>query len=212
VSPCDNCLSTSNCTSCRATFYYYNNSCVVDSSCPSGTFANSSSNTCESCVSPCATCHYSSGTTCQSCAPGYIFHNSTCLQICPDGYYNNSGTCAGCVPPCGYCTSATFCTTCLTNYLNAITGQCVTSGACPGGTYPNSTTNQCATCPTGCTACSSSTVCSACNSTLYVFYNFQCLVTCPNTTYQSGVTCQDCSPSCATCITTATTCTSCTAP
>lgn len=109
--------------------------------------------------------------------------------------------------PCSTCTSVNFCTGCLSNYLNVLTGQCVIGSACPSATYPNDTSKLCDSCPTGCTVCISLANCSSCNSAIYIFYNYQCLVSCPGGTFQLGVTCQNCSTSCLTCTGSAGNCT-----
>lgn len=214
VSPCGNCTALSVCTSCLPAFFYYNSSCVTDSNCPSGTFADNSTYTCVTCIAPCLTCQYQSGSTCLSCKSGYLYYppNNTCLLVCPGGYFNNSGTCEACVAPCSTCTSVSFCTGCQVNYLNSAAGSCVASTSCPSGTYANGTTMICTTCPTGCTGCVSDSNCTSCDSTIYVFYNFKCLVSCPGGTYRVGVTCQNCSSTCLGCSGTDSTCTSCLAP
>ena len=56
VSPCGNCTSATFCISCSVN-YFYNNSCILGSSCPSGTYANTTTRSCENCSSTCATCN-----------------------------------------------------------------------------------------------------------------------------------------------------------
>lgn len=65
---CDNSCKTcqtsiTNCISCNAGSGLLNNACLT--TCPSGYFMNSNTNTCDACVSPCFTC--SDLNTCTSC-------------------------------------------------------------------------------------------------------------------------------------------------
>ena len=89
VSPCKNCISASQCTSCIAGFYFVstnpiNNRCP--NSCTIGFFANTITNTCDSCSSSCVTC---SGTpnTCTSCNGTYYLSAGQCILSCPDGQF-----------------------------------------------------------------------------------------------------------------------------
>lgn len=211
VSPCATCTTNTSCITCKSTFFFYSSSCLNASDCPSTTFANTTSNKCDPCGGLCVTCLYNSSTSCLSCTTGYLYFssNNSCLLLCPDTYFNNSGICTGCTGLCGNCTSATFCTSCISNYLDRTTGQCVS--ACPSGTIADLGTKTCATCPNGCTGCTSLTNCTGCSG-IYLFYNYQCIFSCPNTTYQTNRACQNCSSLCPTCSGSATSCTSCNAP
>ena len=180
------------------------------SNCPATTFANSTSKKCDPCSSPCFSCLYTSASSCQSCISGYVLFatNTSCLLLCPDRYFNNSGTCTACVNPCGNCTSASICTSCLSDFLDSSLGKCVAAGSCPSGTIADSSAKTCAACATGCSACTSLTNCSSCSG-IYLFYNYQCIISCPGSTFQLIGTCQNCAASCPTCSGSATSCTSC---
>ncbi|EGR31372.1 leishmanolysin family protein, putative [Ichthyophthirius multifiliis] len=195
--------------------------CVVSTSCPSTTFANTTNQECTNCtLTGCTKCLNSS--TCSTCAVGYRLVGSVC---------------SNCTSPCLTCqsTSSTSCLSCelITQFLNG--NSCVTT--CPVGTYPDTFTKLCKACSlTGCSACSSATVCTTCTSeyTLisntcvipslctfpcqtcystdntictscvsgyYLFYQ-NCFTTCPQETYleTSTGTCQWCQYGCLKCI------------
>lgn len=113
--------------------------------------------------------------------------------------------------PCGNCTSATFCKDCQSDFLDSSIGKCVNASSCPVGTIADAATKTCIVCPTGCAACSSLTNCSACSG-IYLFYDYQCILSCFDGTFQLGSTCQNCSASCPTCYGSANSCTSCNNP
>ena len=106
VSPCVNCLSTSQCLSCISNKYLYNYTCV--STCPDGYFTGVSQ--CEVCISPCKLC--TSETACLSCDEGY-WNGSHCTNECPSGQYGDNSTheCVNCQYPCLTCRNTS--TTCL---------------------------------------------------------------------------------------------------
>ncbi|EGR27277.1 leishmanolysin family protein, putative [Ichthyophthirius multifiliis] len=195
--------------------------CVVSTSCPSTTFANTTNQECTNCtLTGCTKCLNSS--TCSTCAVGYRLVGSVC---------------SNCTSPCLTCqsTSSTSCLSCelITQFLNGT--SCVTT--CPVGTYPDTFTKLCKACSlTGCSACSSATVCTTCASgyTLssnncvipslctspcktcystdktmctscisgyYLFYQY-CFTTCPQETYLETATgiCQWCQYGCLKCV------------
>lgn len=106
---------------------------------------------------------------------------SYCLNACPTiGYVTSSTNCLACDSTCATCNgiSASNCVTCASGYyLSSSTCRLV----CPGGTYPNSTTQQCQSCDGSCTYCFGSTInnCSQCITGM-VLYNFTCQGSCPN--------------------------------
>ena len=123
VAPCSTCTSVSFCLSC-ATNYLTNNTCVVASLCPSGTYANLTSLTCDACSANCSTCS-SVSSNCTSCISPYFYFNGSCINSCPSGMFQNSTVCSSCVSPCQTCVSAAVCLSCSTNYLTNYT--CVTA-------------------------------------------------------------------------------------
>jgi len=223
-SPCSTCSqSVNSCTSCdqtNVTLYLLNSSCVIGSSCSSGTYPNSSTFTCAACNENCTTC--TSYLVCTSCVSGfYLYSSKTCVNVCPDGWLgvvvNGGGVCQQCTSPCLTCSvSLSGCTSCLQNLTTALFldgSSCVEAPFCHNGTYANTTNFKCTTCSAQCSSCvNSSTYCLSCSLSYYML-NHSCLSTCPNTTIadQSSQTCKPCTNPCNTCNNQLTTCTSCSA-
>ena len=87
---CLNCSTTGlkSCTSCNAgSFLYGSPPNYCKSSCPSGYFADNTTNLCELCDSSCKECKNSSVNGCTSCLSGYYLQGSNALKT------NSSGTC-----------------------------------------------------------------------------------------------------------------------
>ena len=62
--------------------------------CPNGTYANSSTLSCDACNSNCSLCD-SLPTNCQACSSGFFYDalTSSCGSTCPDGSTGINGTC-----------------------------------------------------------------------------------------------------------------------
>lgn len=148
-SRCLDCNSSTYCSDCVTTGGsqgYLNsatNLCVASTSCPVGTYAQSSNHTCSPCGLNCTTC---TGTAvyCTSCAGSYYLYsgNNTCATTCPvQNYYANTAThtCSSCANICLVCSGTpTNCTACTptganTAYLFASNNTCLTS--CPNNYY-----------------------------------------------------------------------------
>lgn len=114
VDPCDKCQSQTQCLSCK-TGYYYNFTCIPANSCPSGTYANSSTLNCEVCTSPCASCSIT-GSNCTSCVSPQLYYDSTCSASCPSGMYQSGNNCLNCTAPCSTCFNNSYCLSCISNY------------------------------------------------------------------------------------------------
>ena len=147
--PCQNCLNSTQCTSCAPNFYYassneVNNRCV--GTCSIGTYANIATSTCDTCSMSCYSCSVLAN-NCTSCNGSLFLSGTQCVSSCPDGTFENAATnqcsvCdAGCQSTCGI--SATDCTACKTGYfrVSANSTQCVNS--CPSGSVKNNATNVC---------------------------------------------------------------------
>ena len=74
--------------------------------CTSGSYWQSSDNTCQTCDPTCATCT-GSATNCASCntAGGLTQSGTTC--VCPTGKFLSGTSCSNCDPACSACTGAT---------------------------------------------------------------------------------------------------------
>ena len=187
----NNCLT--NCGSCSdgTTWdrcnngYFLNtatpNTCVVEASCPSGTYGNQITGKCQTCQSPCATCKGSANNclTCATTSTFYLFDKlGKCYATCPPGTYTSGTNCVPCktsVLSCDSTGTATqnadswdaswngcvyspgFCIGCATGKTMSPMGRCVDT--CPDDTLLDSSSTPfvCKSCSIGCLKCASET-------------------------------------------------------
>lgn len=225
--PCRTCTTTlTACLSCYtntaiSTFnYYYSTTNRCFDTCPSSTYADTSSGLrCLDCNTNCLTCTVTS-TNCTSCVTGtgsafpYLYTVSstgTCRSNCPNTHYPDStvspAQCVLCVTPCATCTTRTQCITCVSTYYfwnTSCTQNCPT-----GTTIPNSLTNTCDPCSSQCATCSGTVdTCMGCSGSA-ALYNGTCVSVCPGTLVIYNGICSSCSSNCLTCYITYNNCTSC---
>jgi len=209
-SPCAAiCLSCSNLTACltcntTSTLSTYSPellTCINPSSCAAGYYIDTSlgSPLCSKCTSPCSSCANSS--FCLSCLFG-INYKGSCKSNCPTGYFTDNSNasdikCSACSATCFSCiSSANNCSSCSSSlYLK--NGTCVSN--CGEAFYLDSTIFECFSCISPCYNCSSASICVSCVNSSYILYYGQCLMVCPDGTYNSNQTCQSCPSSCLTC-------------
>lgn len=148
MSTCESCSTGTTCDSCSGSRYLSGSSCVT--SCPSGTYADTSSNTCVSCTSPCSTCSKSS-TNCTKCVSPFVeFENKCDSTTCPDSYFNVDGSCITC-PNCINCLDSDTCLECDPSYYE-YNGICYIT--CPDqAPIPDEATNTCGGCDSSCRSC-----------------------------------------------------------
>ena len=160
---CITCAGTAtNCSSCTASgadaAYLSGNTCVL--SCPSTTFGNNTTRTCNSCPSNCNNC--TSSTVCTTCTSPYLLLSTSCVSSCPGGTFTGTGVCTSCDSKCLSCTGAldTQCQSCATGYT--LSGSTCAASCLP--TYgPSSTPKICLSCMAYCLSCNLvSTNCSSC--------------------------------------------------
>jgi proprotein convertase subtilisin/kexin type 5 len=156
-----------------------NRTCLT--ACPSNFYQIVSSGLkyCQACTSPCNTC--TNATFCLSCVSGYFYYSFTCKTTCPSGHFPNgtSNTCASCISPCRTCTSLSNCLSCNQGFWNG--AAC--SNSCPNGQFGDTVNNFCVNCDPSCLTCMRTAVtCTSCINTL-IFYNRQCLTSCPSRFY-----------------------------
>lgn len=146
---CRLCISVyaQNCTACwsnKINRFLYLGQCVLNTSCPLGTYADQVGLTCTQCpyALNCSTCvNGSTGISCLKCAYGWYMNSAgLCVTTCAANQYQNNGnnSCVNCHSTCAACTSGTnsSCTACTsTNKLltNTTGGYCLT--ACPQTGY-----------------------------------------------------------------------------
>jgi hypothetical protein len=75
------------CLTCQSNIYLYSGHCY--DSCPSSTFKNNVTSTCDPCNNICTFCYGPQSTNCTQCITGYVLSNSSCLTSCPTGQFIN---------------------------------------------------------------------------------------------------------------------------
>jgi hypothetical protein len=133
--PCKNCRSGSDCLSCTTDFYS-NFRCVPAASCPSGTYANTTTLICEPCAPPCSTC-FSAEANCTACIAPKLYYDNKCEDVCLSTMYQSGNSCFNCVGLCSTCRNASYCNSCTSNYLSD--GACLLAANCPSNTFPDTT-------------------------------------------------------------------------
>lgn len=192
--------------------------------CPSGTYQNSTSNTCITCDISCSICIGPLNTQCSSCSNATVngkiviyylgIGQTTCLTYCPNGQYIDSkypNLCQPCSSTCVTCQSdSVTCTSCPAGYYYYLS-SCVS--VCPSGTYGDQMNWICMTCDTSCLLCSGplTTECTSCSNItiggiLKIYYlsigQTSCSSSCPSGQYiDANISnfCQSCNINCATC-------------
>ncbi|CAI2377119.1 unnamed protein product [Moneuplotes crassus] len=210
---CGACLSTNkgSCTQCgkAAAQFLVGDRCT--NNCPSGTYGNTSTNKCVSCVFPCQTC--TSSTSCESCAefdtsgnPSSLvkLESNTCKASCTaDLFVDINDVCTPCSSSCSKCSERIdICTECTSPLiLDKSTSSCQPS--CPvGTTIQNIAANTCEICNTNCATCAGTVnTCSSCNSGLLLTTSNTCATSCLTTdTFVNGSNqCVKCATGCTSC-------------
>jgi hypothetical protein len=169
------------------------------------------------CTSPCQQCTVSPA-ACSSCLPQVYTPNATlyrpnntCVQLCPDGFYNSNITmaCELCNNNCSKCNNtADNCSACALGSNTYLYNNLCTD-TCPSNYYKNTTLLTCMICPVGCLTCINSTYCQTCQA-LYLLQTGTCVSTCVNSSFipLNGI-CTPCILSCQTCLGTTNNCTTC---
>ena len=124
--------------------------------CPDGFYEDYVDHKCEACDSKCSTCDINS-TYCQTCTETGSFEaflfadNSSCMAICPDGFYENytNHHCEACDDKCSICTeNSSYCQVCNSeigpNEAFLFDSSCLS--VCPAAFYENNTDHKCYAC------------------------------------------------------------------
>lgn len=201
---------TTNCTSCESGYYYNSTSNTCAASCIDGNYGNSTDNTCYACsLSDCDKC--SSDTICTECDTSKtLLTDGTCGDTCEtDEFEDNYGLtimfCRSCPSTCETCTNMTQCDTCKTNFyawtISAGDIKCVET--CPDGTFGEDTgTLVCTDCMTNCNQCTSDTLCDECVLGMVSQTDGTddtCQASCDTGYYDLGGVCTACDSDCDVC-------------
>ena len=129
-----------------------NSTCLT--TCSSFKYADSISKICQPCDAACLTCNGGATNNCLSCTNNNYLFGSTCVSVCPNGYYPASDfICKACHSSCQLCNNplATDCTACSTGkFLKDHT--CLTT--CPTGYFGDTVLRICSLCNSECLTCS----------------------------------------------------------
>ena len=89
LSPCKQCnpLDPNKCISCPSGKFLYNHQCISGDHCPVGTYANTTTETCEDCPVGCTSCSSSSDLQCLTCSNGFVLYDTSCITRCPEGTF-----------------------------------------------------------------------------------------------------------------------------
>lgn len=132
-SSCSSCVGDSKfCLTCSNSLLASGGKCIA--SCPSTTFT--SSGTCTTCHSDCATCSGPSFNQCSSCPSSRpVLTGGRCLATCAQNQYfdRTSSSCLSCDPSCSSCSASgpSSCLACSSANMTLAGGSC-TSAGCPG--------------------------------------------------------------------------------
>lgn len=188
---------------------------------------------CGTCVRNCKYCV--NDQLCQTCKNDFVLNatkqcvcdnslvdqNGVCQAQCDSGFYLSDTTCLSCPAECNSCNPDTTCIDCSDNVIlekTALTCQCknglyynrqtATCGQCLTHYFGDPTTLICVLCSDVCNDCETQADrCTSCNSPK-LFYDYDCLDSCPQKTYLSSDSCVDCPADCLNC-TSATNCSLC---
>ncbi|EAR83573.2 hypothetical protein TTHERM_00895870 (macronuclear) [Tetrahymena thermophila SB210] len=136
---------------------------------------------------------------CAQCAPNFFNIFGSCIDDCPNQTFKNTISMA-CETPIQNCaqyyqqSKQPLCTTCLIGYVlykSYPSDTCVLYSSCKNGFFYDLQQGYCNQCQANCDECLSNLKCTK-PSAGYVLYNFQPVNKCPQGTYLSGNSCQNC--------------------
>ncbi|XP_032873456.1 proprotein convertase subtilisin/kexin type 5 isoform X1 [Amblyraja radiata] len=196
---CQRCeVSPTNCQSCVKPFILENKSCQMK--CSRQHYAHSDG-LCKRCPMNCETCN---GNSCTECSRYFFFHNGTCLEDCPRGWFQNTQTftCSLCNSKCSVCDGpdSDDCEECADPLSVMYQGRCLDS--CPDGTYIDAHTKDCQECDKSCNTCNGphSTDCIQCRNGFIKNHHENCVMhkDCALNMYMDQI-CRPCHKKCRRC-------------
>lgn len=181
--------SNSNCSSCNSGYFWHSATNSCETWVPTGFYGETVTNTIAVCDASCITCNGPSNTHCLTCNEGYYLQpdSTTCLSSCPTQRFwkdSQRNLCSPCRPQCSSCTSTSVCTACSPGYFLDSSNSCQI--ACPAGYYKNNLALTCDPCDSSCKTCSGPTKdeCFSCNDGYYLLpSSTTCSTTGPATGY-----------------------------
>ena len=182
------------CLTCHENGKLFEHSCIEE--CPSHTYYDKESSSCQHCHESCLSCVGPSQDNCEQCPDEAFLSHFSCVTTCPEGtFVLNNTECVSCPANCVKCSSAEKCSTCKDMYLNE-RGKCVEN--CSLGFAEDGSV--CKPCPSGCKECSQPDLCETCDEDM-LFYkpDRSCVPTCPSGYYPVGSTCTECPTFCSEC-------------
>ncbi|XP_032227541.1 proprotein convertase subtilisin/kexin type 6 isoform X2 [Nematostella vectensis] len=202
-SGCSACHVTGQCTACMLGLHLYNKTCVP--SCPSGTYLDRDTNSCQQCGQTCQECT-KTASHCITCGDNRVLSNNSCINLCPSGTFLVKGIhrCRPCHESCAECTGAGHdrCTKC-NHGLVKVWSQCLAS--CPPSYFFNPRDMQCEPCDYYCSTCEGGNGlrnCSACVAP-FILLDSYCVRECPQKGHFLNAKlrqCKKCHSSCSSCI------------
>ena len=96
------------------------------STCPVGTYSNSTSKECKKCHKSCKECTGPGASECKTCNTNFLLFNKKCVESCDQGTYKDISKkeCLACPTNCKSCESNTKCLSCLSSFKMK-SGKCV---------------------------------------------------------------------------------------
>ncbi|KAL4470423.1 hypothetical protein ABPG74_012034 [Tetrahymena malaccensis] len=199
---CQKCSPETQCTKCydnKPEKYLQDGKKCTDCK-QNGYFINSSSNTCDKCISNCDQCD--NNFQCKQCSSGFyvLEDDKSCSQCITDGYYidKTNKYCNQCPPEkkCKKCNNNNLkCTQCLSGFYLLNSDSCI---ICGGGYFKSG--NNCFKCIDNCQTCTNDKKCIKCLPNFYLYNDGAQCVPCDNLgQFQQNDTCQSCHISCSKC-------------
>ncbi|KAM3135859.1 hypothetical protein pb186bvf_011988 [Paramecium bursaria] len=185
------------CTQCTSLFYLQDNTC--SSNCP--IYYDDSISKCVEICSDTQLLVFDTLRCVTSCPSQYLTSNTNCVYDCPIGQYEQGSDCLNCDPKCTNCIgSATFCTSCATNFvldINQCGSNCVDTNL-----FIDMQNQLCQSrCPDGLLHYSPpKTTKRFCVTTCPLQYDSFCIDNCPDGLYASSGNCVACPSICLTCL------------